>query len=423
MTASFVVLTIMTNDTGFSSSENVHIPALDGDLEQGGSESQETTDTSAEETNIPALDGDEGAAEDESEGDDEQDQDGDEGDEEDASSDDQKATDTRESLMQKFAEEMGLNLNDPREKKIAQRLADKELHIRKLRGEQGAKGQQKVTTTEDGLTEFERGLRSSQKDAKQETPAQQPAAKSEAAAKSEESDVEDAGAKWNSPSDAWTDLNKAWTEGNLEAVSNIEAAIFNRQFGAIAAPQIKNFVQSELQKFFKENLGDVVPQMKQSVAERRHADAKDFAISQLSAVKGFEGVNELDVKADGDPVVFNGAEFDNTPMNRIIAENPWILSIQEKHADPDKAQKLTMMARYRAAFKVHQAGKVPSTKAKQLVEAGKKMEARTRNERTRQSLNGGNGAGTSLTQSKGKSKGYVADELLGLDEPTSFASF
>ena len=110
-------------------------------------------------------------------------------------------------------------------------------------------------------------------------------------------------------------------------------------------------------------------------------------------------------------------------MNKAIAENPWLLQIRVNHADPNTASRLTNLARFRAAHKIVAGGKVPDIKAKQLMDAGKVAADKAQQDRTRQSLNGGPGAGTSLTPGKGKTGGYVADELLSTDgESTSFAS-
>lgn len=385
-----------TNDTVFSGGgEDTFVPALDGEQEQ----------VAAEETEVPALDG---AAEPEPEAAPEP---------EAEAPEEPEAGGTRETLMQKFAQEHGLDLNDARDKKLAQRLADKELFIQKLRGEQGAKGQQ--NSTEDGVAALMRELRGEdQKGAEQVKPVEQPAV---AATPPAAGPTDDVGASWKTPADAYNALNEAWNKGDLEAVTQVENAMFTRRFAEVV-PQIQEYVQQRVQELLKEQLGDVVPAMRETVAARKQAEAIEYAVEKLSSVKGFEGVAELDKEIDGDPITFNGQEFRNTPMNRILAENPWILSIQERHADPDTAARLTNLARYQAAFKLHQGSKVSSGQAKALVDAGKKMEARSKQDRTRQSLNGGAGAGTSLTPSQGKTGSYVQDELLGMDEPTSFAS-
>lgn len=382
-----------TTNTGFTSVEDTHIPALDGDQEQVA----EVTETPAEETEVPALDGEpepEAAAEPEGE--------------------EAPAGGTRETLMQKFAQEHGLDLNDARDKKLAQRLADKELFIQKLRGAAGAKGQQQNSV--DAL--MQEMLGDGQKGATQEKPAEQPAAETKPPAVGQSEDV---GANWKTPEDAYTDLNQAWSDGDKRKVAEIENAMFVRRFAEVV-PQIQEYVQQRIQKALEEQLGDVVPEMRQTVQERRFEAARELAIEKLSSVPGFEGVAELDKEVDGDPIVFNGQEFRNTAMNRILAENPWILEIQVQHPDPVKALQATNLRRYQAAYKLHQGGRVSSGQAKALVDAGKKIEARSKQDRTRQSLNGGAGAGTSLTPSQGKTGSYVRDELLGLDEPTSFAS-
>lgn len=329
-----------------------------------------------------------------------------------------------DELIQKFATEAGLDLNNPREKAIAKRLADKELFIRKQNADMAAlRIANKPATTDEGLTEFEKSLRPA-KETTPPAPAPVAAPKpGEPAAPAPNAHPEDAGSKWTKPEDYLMDLNSAWQANDLPKVHAIETAAWSRRFQSIAGPQIEAYVNQRVAALIQEQLGDVVPHVRQTVEQAQRTDSVDFAIQQLSKTAGFEDIGDLNKEVDGPPIKFNGEEFRNTPMNKAIAENPWLLQIRVNHADPNTASRLTNLARFRAAHKIVAGGKVPDIKAKQLMDAGKVAADKAQQDRTRQSLNGGPGAGTSLTPGKGKTGGYVADELLSTDgESTSFAS-
>ena len=166
----------------------------------------------------------------------------------------------------------------------------------------------------------------------------------------------------------------------------------------------------------------MLPSMKQTMEQRELSDSAAFALQQLEQTEGFEGIRDLLQAEEGPDIEVGGEKFKNTPLNRIVAENPWITQIRVDHKDPATARRATMIARYRAAHSIHAkqkpSGIAPET-ASDLVKAGATMAARTPTDRVRQSLNAGGGASSAGTAPA--KQGYV-EGLVNMPGSRSFSS-
>jgi hypothetical protein len=330
------------------------------------------------------------------------------------------ATPSLDDLIQQFATETGLNPEDPAQRKTLKRLADKELFILKLQADNETlktSSVAKPATEPEFLTDFEKELQAEGKpEAKQPIPidgkkpseetAKQPTAP---AAAPTYGDVGDA---WKTPEDSLTALNEAWAGNDLPKVHQIELARMVRNFDAVIAPSFLNHIgkmlDARLKGFVEKDLGDVVPEVRRTVAAQRVAEDRDFAIDQLRNA-GASDIDKLFTAEDGPPIKFDGEEFPNTPLNRILARYPQILQITAQHADPTKAARQSFIARFKMAYQIfkQESAGVSNETAKQLVEAGRQSKDRENNDRARQSLNAGSGK-SGVGTDKQAPKSYVS---------------
>lgn len=331
-----------------------------------------------------------------------------------------------ESLIQQFAEEHGLDLNNPNQRKIAKRLADKEAFIlkqtAKLKTLEGG-----GTKDTDYLAEFETSLGGGETTAGEKVgdkPTDKPLE-----TKPVESSAQglptlgDIGDGWKTPEQGIEELNEAWSEGNWKKVHQIETARHLRYTLGLVLPLVEQRlkpIRDQLKEF-----GELAPNVRQSARERQSDDAREHAISSLSKLPDFKDVMEnLFAVEDGDPVTFEDQQYENTPINRIFRDHPGLLHIRMEDKDPVKALKKTFFARYLEAAKLYKRSKPDSVSpkdVKRLIEAGvnRQKTAQTQ-DRVRQAINAGTGS-TGLGKGGADKKHYV-DELNSLPGENSTRS-
>lgn len=331
-----------------------------------------------------------------------------------------------EALIQEYAKEHGVDPNDPDQRRHLKRLADKEFFIRSLQTKLEELKGQLQTGSEKGkpgareevehLTAFERTLLAPEGtgEAGAQGEAGQPAATKPGAASPK--GIGDIGDSWTSPRDACKAEADAWAEGDFDKVHDVQTAVFFRRFLGIGVPAIEKIIAAKLQEFGLRELGDV----RSAVRERKQAGNREFAIAELGKVAEFKAVIPMLFEAtEGPPVAFDGKNFPNNPLNRILAEHPEIMDIRAEDADPDTAERLTYIKQYRAAARIlkRQQGAIEPGKAKELVEAGAKMHQREQEDRARQGINAGPGA----TGLGGKSAQSYVEGLNKLPGEVSFS--
>jgi len=393
-----------TDDLSFSGGPDTLIPALDGD----------PTPDSAAEPDIPALndeptststltsDTPEEAAQ----------TDGD-GASEAAIADD-------DPLLLQYAKRTGLDPSDPNQRKTLETIVNKEKYIQQLKAGMAPAAAQ--ADQPQSLTKFEQ----EQLQAEQNAQAQQTQA-SEAPKMPTLGQYNDIGAQWQSPNDGYQALSQAWAHaqetGDMRPVIQTEAALYERRFDAIGMPKVQQFVQAQLHQFLQDRFGDVLPQLQEQARATQLSQAAEMAWKDLEGTEGFKDIRSLDQEQEGQPLVVNGEEYRNTPLNRILAENPWIMSIKRDNADPKVSDRLTYLARLKAAYSIHSKGRISNATAKALVSAGSRQEQRKQQDQVRQSLNKGGTPSRTLDKGGAKPRSYV-EELMdsGNDGPISFAT-
>lgn len=324
------------------------------------------------------------------------------------------ATDV-DGLIQQFAKATGLNPNDPNQRKVLKQLADKELHIQKLQGE-NAKFRGTPTPEKDHLTAMERALLEPE-----QAVARQDATTARPAAGDGTFKIGDAGDEWKTAIDGHKALEEAYAiqdpRDRHERVRDVENAMFLRRFATTGVPLMTHMIREEFQNLIERHLGDLIPGMRQSVETQKRAQSQQKAVAELRAVPGYESVDillkpiddtKLEFAIDGEP-----EKWPNTPLNRIISQHPELLNIRSDHKDPETARTLTNVLIYRAAMKIQKATEkkgIDPEQAQTLVESGKKMAERERGEGGRFAAN--SGSGSNGRGSTGGPASYV-EELIG----------
>lgn len=398
----------MPDESSLLGGADTHIPALDGDAGQPDETVEEVQDeVSAGGDDTAGDESDAGAEE------------GDGGQEE--TGEESAEVVEGDDLLAQFAKRTGLDPNDPGQRKTLNTLVAKEKYIRELQAK--LDGTQAGKPAASGLTKFEQEQQAAQDKAQQEAAAATPASGGEKGPAIGQYD--DIGTQWQSPRDAYSALSEAWGEaaasGDYGKVVATEAAIFARRFDNIGVPRVEQLVQQRLDKFMQDNFGSIMPVIQQQAAHHSATEAQEFAMGELEATPEYKDIRSLDQEQEGPPLVVNGEKFRNTPLNRILVENPWIMSIKREHADPKVADRLTYLARLKAAHKIGTSGQISSQKAKALINAGSKQEQRKSQDRVRQSLNSGGTPGKTLETGKPKPLGYVEDLIGSTDGPISFS--
>jgi hypothetical protein len=299
---------------------------------------------------------------------------------------------TVEQLVQKYAKELGLNPNDPAQRRALKVLADKELFVQKLQGENRTLRQQ----PEDQLTPFERSLMKPEdqpvKPVAQPTPDQP---RTDQAPPLMLGDYGDRWAKETNQTAAYLkDLGEAWTAGDLERVAAIENAAFSRRFLATGLPLVDRYTRELVGQVLNERLGPLLESVKPLTDQRDQLYSRDTALAELRKTPAFADIDKMHDPEEAGTITIEGEVLPRTPFNRIALANPDILAIRVEHKDPQIAKTLTNIAIYRAIhgiWKREQNQGLDPAKAAQLVEAGKTVARRNAADKARTGVNAGPG--------------------------------
>jgi len=316
-------------------------------------------------------------------------------------------------FMNQRAKQLGLDLNDEAQRKIAWTMANQDWAL------QQEKLKSLTSREEDELTPFERELEAKPKD---DTPPPPPfneevgdvigaamAGKiNYAAIKDDDYDHPAYVFKpFKSAKEAaileLKALNSAAGEkgnGDFEPYEAVKTRVFVQRLGAVM-PLLHRAFFSELEK--------QLPGLKDMVASTRTStlmsQAHTQAITALKSTKGYERVEDLFKPDGGPPVKWQNQEFAPTPMNRIMARYPELRKIRVEHNDPAKAAVLTRIAVLRAAMKLHNTKSTVSDKKQvaSLVKTGRDQE---RKKAATAENKGG------LNSGKGRPTGNAADPYM-----------
>jgi len=300
--------------------------------------------------------------------------------------DTEDAPDRVEQLIQQFAKETGLNPNDPGQRKTLKRLADKEAFIEQQKATIKDLESKVSKPDEDALTEFERKL------FKDDEPKKDEEAKPIA-----DSRDEPVLPQWDTPEQAYKAQVVAWEkmqQGDFSAIADVD----NRMFG-LRLQGSEPYLKQAFANFLEETIGPILPDMHQAVSERRGQQALNTAVAEVSKQKGYEDVKSLYTPVSDEPLITpDGTELQNTPINRVLQENPEIRDIRVTHTpsgkplSPQDALTATRMAQLRVAYRAWKRSSSDAKTIEKAFTAGKKANKRDQSDKVRQGLNSGPGA-------------------------------
>jgi len=122
-------------------------------------------------------------------------------------------------------------------------------------------------------------------------------------------------------------------------------------------PDVDRMAQQKAEAIFQAQFGDVLPTLRQTAAQRQAEESHSFAVSELEKA-GLENIREVVTPLGAQPLVIDGREYDDTPLNRMLSEFPEITQISVTHDQsgrpypPQVAERLSRLERYRAAARL-----------------------------------------------------------------------
>ena len=316
-----------------------------------------------------------------------------------------------EALIRKIAEETGL---DPEKNRDA-------LLILAERDKKNLESKRDEDQAADWLTPWEKEQAEKKTAEGEKSPAEatsdtKPPAAAEGKPPPEPILFGDIGDQWNTLVEGEEALAEAWDKGKTDQVNEIQNALFVRRFMGKGLPVALAVTQRMLKQeldTFKEQFKDVLTDSQQNREERMDQRARDSAQAELLKTGKKDLFEKLFAPDGGKPVVYQGEEFDPNPYNRLITQHTGFLKIKVDHPDPETAQKLTYIERYREVGKLFERlqgeGQIAASEAKALLKAGADSRKRDEQGRTRQRLNAGG-----KTATPPKSANDFVDRLVGL---------
>jgi len=333
---------------------------------------------------------------------------------------DTTGVDELETFIQNEAASAGLDPSDPNHRKVLKRIFDSQAHIRTLESERSKTPEQATPSEQEILekpTEFEQQALGLQPPPQAAAP-EQPGQSGQATPRSHgdlpltqygQLALGDVGDEWKEPADGYYAQNAAWQGalsegGSFKDVIAVDNSMFTRRLYG-NEDHIRNMVTKQIREQFPELL---------TVSHRTRMDQdREFALGQLEKA-GLKDIRDMfKAEANGQPITFNGIQFDNSPFNQIVQKNPWLLDLRKTHSDPRKAEQLSAIAKVRVAYAMWKRGiqngakpAVAPAQVQQIMQNGAEMARRQQQERARQGINA-SGRGPVNNSNNGQSRGYV----------------
>lgn len=305
--------------------------------------------------------------------------------------------------LKTLADEEGLNLEDPGDKAMAERILRREMKRASAAGndeailtdfEKSIYGQEEESA--QGQQPQQRQNQQPQQQQPQQQQPQQQMSLPEIWAK-----MDDRGKDWK----GWPDAHKAELEELGRISTDLEAGrqpdfrglteirqAQGRRMMLDQAPALLRTTHEMVRGMIQEALGPLLPQVNELSQQNASIQAREAALGDLEKTTEFKGIRGLTKPGQGvvkfrDPESGEEIEVDNTPLNRILIRHTEILKIQSSHKDPRVALRLTQTARLKAAMRIHKGQSPESTR--QLLDTATRITEKQRSERPRQGFNGG----------------------------------
>lgn len=315
---------------------------------------------------------------------------------------------------------------------LLKRLIDDKFTVKQLLAKDEKKSKQisqllkRVTKKpERVVTDFERSLMApvQEPQAQPQTPVQPQAAPPQMPQQPQQPQIPDH-LNWHSEQDAFNAEAQAWAEyGDPDATPQQRDAAA-RKLAQIRDLQHRLTMQSMMSdvdrlaeqkanQIIQAQLGDVLPTLRQTAAEREAEASHAFAVQELEKA-GMDGIRDMVKPVSAEPLVVGGDVYENTPLMQMMTRFPHINRINVTHDAngkpyaPKTAERLTRIERYRAAAEMwamtaqqqppqtqqpgtQQAAPSPAA-VQQAYQAGMTAAQQSAADRARQTLNSGGGA-------------------------------
>lgn len=312
---------------------------------------------------------------------------------------------------------------------LLKRLIDDKFTVKQLLAKDEKKSKQisqllkRVTKKpERVITEFERSLSApvQEPQAQPQTPAQPQVAPPQMPQQPQQPQIPDH-LNWHSEQDAFNAEAQAWAEyGDPEATQQQRDAaahklaqirdLQHRLTMQSMMAEMDRLAEQKANQIVQAQLGDVLPTIRQTAAEREAEASHAFAVQELEKA-GMDGIRDMVKPVSAEPLIVDGQVYENTPLMQMMTRFPHINRINVTHDAngkpyaPKTAERLTRIERYRAAAEMwgvthtpqiqqpgtQQASPDPAA-VKQAFQAGMTAAQKGEADRARQSLNSGGGA-------------------------------
>jgi len=302
-----------------------------------------------------------------------------------------------EALIAQYAKEEGLDPTQPKDLRLMRRLAEKELHIRRSKSA--------PSETQKGAMDLVNELFD---EPKAETEGKPPAeAKPKAEAAEEEADpvftLADSFKSSTDAEQAYMDLIADASATSEQIARAGDAAFVYRMRKAL--PAIDEIVEARVRAALDPYITDLAPVLSQSKQAAMSAE-REGVIDRLKSRPEYAEIDTLFAKQSEQTLEIDGGTFPDTPLNRAIAEAPWIMQIkvEDPNLSAEQNRKRTLAQRYAAAWKIakSQQNSIDPKTREGLVEIGAAAERNKQQDQVRQGLNSGRAGVAGGTKAEGK---------------------
>lgn len=304
--------------------------------------------------------------------------------------------------MKQYAAANGYDLTDPKDFKLLRMISEQQVQI------ENAKLSVPSPKADDYLAELE---------AKFSDPT--PEKKPEAEGKVDEPEFLRLYKSFKNEEDWFTNHEDAWAKvgdaktpedrkAAIAAINNSHMAFLENAFMSRYGPMLMQFIEQE----FGQRLKPVI----QEASSRERQTLRETVMADLSELPQFEGIQKILEKSSDEPFIYDGQEWDDTPLNRVVALNPSIQKIKGKN--PRHTLALQLSKAFELSKGLRTTKPKPDMSVKAAIKVGEKIaESKQKTSPVRQGLNGGK---TGLSAESKRSR--IADSWTPDDDGPSFSS-
>jgi len=175
----------------------------------------------------------------------------------------------------------------------------------------------------------------------------------------------DDGFTWKDETEAYSTLAEAWDKADIPTYQKASQALFARNYFSMSGPIVQPLIEKI--KALEQTINEIAPDFRQNKSQARLLQNQEAAYRSIrydsagAPRQGFEDFEELFVAPKDNATVKgpDGNAVPATPLNRIVAENPWIANIRVEDPNQDVAARKTFLQMYTAVLRLYRASKQP----------------------------------------------------------------